>query len=99
MRLEERAVDAGRVYSAQNPLNFQTRRKRYQAYLDHYPRGQFAAEASQALQRIEDDWDRNDFRAVRDHYQAHPADATELTTALPGLPRRPPRGPLWSLRP
>ena len=77
-RLEERDIEAARGYSAKQPLNFQTRRERYQHYLDRHPGGAFASEAESALRAIEGDWDRHDFRAVRDHFLARPGDVTEL---------------------
>ena len=59
---------AARNYSARQPLNFQTRREAYQRYLDRHPGGASAAEARTAVVTIDADWDRHDFRAVRDHF-------------------------------
>jgi hypothetical protein len=73
-QLEERDLLAARNYSARQPFNFQTRREHYQRYLDKYPAGQFTAEAQNALEAIEEDWDRHDFREVRDHFTAHPGE-------------------------
>jgi hypothetical protein len=78
LRLDERDLESARAYSAAQPLNFQTRRERYQRYLEHHPDGAFAAEANEALKNIDADWDKHDFRAVRDHFQAHPGDVKEL---------------------
>jgi GTPase SAR1 family protein len=78
LRLEERDIEAARAYSAANPLNFQTRRERYQRYLERHPDGAFAKEANEALANIETDWDKHDFRAVRDRFQEHPGDVKEL---------------------
>jgi hypothetical protein len=77
-RLEERDIEPARVYSAREPLNFQTRREHYQRYLDRHPAGAFREEAEYALKAIESDWDRHDFRAVRDHFVGRPADVQEL---------------------
>jgi hypothetical protein len=77
-RLDERVIEVARVYSAKNPLNFQTRREHYQRYLDRYPSGAAAAEARTALKTIESEWDKHDFRAVRDHFLAKPADVPEF---------------------
>jgi hypothetical protein len=77
-RLDERDLEAARNYSAREPLNFQTRREQYQRYLDRHPDGTFRKQAEEALQAIERDWDRNDFRAVRDHYVSKPAEIPEL---------------------
>jgi hypothetical protein len=77
-RLEERVIDEARAYSAANPLNFQSRLERYQRYLDHHPSGLFEREAREALSAIDTDWDRHDFRQVRDHYQEHSGDVKEL---------------------
>jgi len=50
----------------------------YQAYLDKHPSGVFGSEATAALQAIEADWDKHDFRAVRDHFLATPNNIPEL---------------------
>jgi hypothetical protein len=78
LRLDERDIESARAYSAAHPLNFQTRRERYQAYLEHHPDGAFAGEANESLRNIESDWDTHDFRAVRDYFQSHPGDVKEL---------------------
>jgi hypothetical protein len=77
-RLDDRDIEFARNYSARQPLNFQTRRESYQRYLDKHPDGAFADEARKALQTIETEWDRHDFRQVRDHFLAHPGDIPEL---------------------
>jgi hypothetical protein len=77
-RLDERDLEAARAYSAREPLNFQTRRERYQHYLDRHPDGAFRAEAKAALNAIDADWDKHDFRAVRDQFLAQPGDVAEL---------------------
>ncbi len=74
LRLDERDIEAARAYSAAHPLNFQTRREHYQRYLDAHPRGAFAAEAGDALKAVAAEWDRHDFRGVRDHFLASPGD-------------------------
>ena len=80
-RLDEQDIELARSYSAKNPLNFQTRKELYQRYLDKHPQGgAYAAEAKAALPAIEADWDRHDFRAVRDFYQARPGDVAELVS-------------------
>lgn len=76
-RLDEHDIEAARDYSAREPQNFHTRRERYQDYLDHHPAGAFAAEATAAVRAIADEWDRHDYRAMRDHYRAHPRDLKE----------------------
>jgi hypothetical protein len=78
VRLEDRDLEAARAYSTQQPLNFQTRRERYKHYLDHHPTGALRKEAEDALRTIDAEWDKHDFRAVRDHFQAHPGDLPEL---------------------
>jgi hypothetical protein len=78
LRLDERDLDEARKYSADHPFNFQTRCERYQRYLERHPDGPFAREARAALDTIPADWDRHDFRRVRDHFEEHPADVKEL---------------------
>jgi hypothetical protein len=77
-RLEDRDLEAARTYSARQPFNFQTRRELYQRYLDHHPDGSLRKEAAEALQAIETEWDKHDFRTVREHFVAHPGDLSEL---------------------
>jgi hypothetical protein len=77
-RIDERDIEAARAYSAREPLNYQTRRDEYQRYLDRHPDGTARSEAEVALRAIEADWDRHDFRAVRDHFLANPGDIAEL---------------------
>jgi hypothetical protein len=90
-RLDEKAIEVARDYSRTNPLNFHTRRERYQQYLERHPSGAFVAEATDALAAIERDWDKHDFRAVRDHFLARPGDTKELDARcrsyLAGHPR------------
>jgi hypothetical protein len=77
-RLDDRDFDAARDYSTRYPVNFFTRRERYQNYLNRHPQGAHAKEARAALARVAADWDRHDFRAVRDHFQGRPGDVLEL---------------------
>jgi GTPase SAR1 family protein len=77
-RLDEHDIDAARDYSAREPLNFHTRRERYQEYLDRHPTGAFASEAVTTVAAIAAEWDRHDYRAVRDHFRDHAGDVKEL---------------------
>jgi hypothetical protein len=77
-RLDGRDIEFARNYSARQPLNFQTRREAYQHYLDRHPGGAFAEEARAAVTAIDADWDRYDFRALRDHFLAKPGDVADL---------------------
>jgi GTPase SAR1 family protein len=77
-RLDDHDLEFARAYSARQPLNFQTRREAYQHYLDKHPTGAGAAEARAALAAIESDWDKHDFRAVRDLFLAKPGEVSEL---------------------
>jgi hypothetical protein len=79
-RLDGRDIEFARNYSARQPLAFQTRRETYQHYLDKHPGGTHAGEARAAIVAIDADWDRYDFRAVRDHFLAKPGDVAELVT-------------------
>jgi hypothetical protein len=76
--LDERDIEEARAYSAAQPLHFHTRREHYQRYLERHPDGRFAAEAKDALKAIDADWDKHDFRAVRDTYQARPGAVQEV---------------------
>ena len=78
LRLEERDIEPAREFSARQPLEFQARRERYLAYLERHPNGLLVKEATAALQAIAAEWDRYDFRAVRDHFVERPGDVAEL---------------------
>jgi hypothetical protein len=78
LRLDEHDIEAARSYSTREPLNFHTRRELYQRYLERHPEGAFALEATEAVKSIDADWEKHDFRAVRDHFQSHPGDVKEL---------------------
>jgi hypothetical protein len=77
-RVSEHSIEVARNYSAKNPLNFQTQREHYQHYLDKFPSGTAAKEAATALAAIDRDWDKHDFRAVRDHFLSKPGEISEL---------------------
>jgi hypothetical protein len=77
-RLDNRDVETARGYSRRSPFNFQTRKEMYQAYLDKRPTGIFATEAREAIGKIEEEWDKYDFRQVRDLYVSKPGEVTEL---------------------
>jgi hypothetical protein len=77
-RMDEHGIEIARDYSARNPLNFQTRRQHYQRYLDKHPTGAAVKEAQAALKTIEAEWDKHDFRSVRDHFLNHPGNIPEL---------------------
>lgn len=79
-RVEEQTINLARTYSTQNPLNFFTRQEKYQTYLQRYPRGAFAGEARNLLDAIALEWDKHDFRKVRDHFQDKPGEVKELET-------------------
>ncbi len=76
--LDERDIEEARAYSAAQPLHFHTRREHYQRYLERHPDGRFARESNDALKAIDADWDKHDFRAVRDTYQARPGAVQEV---------------------
>jgi hypothetical protein len=78
-RLDARDIQAARDYSARSPMNFQTRRELYQRYLDRHPAGgAYTKEATDALKAIDSEWDRHDFRGIRDHFLAKPGQVNEL---------------------
>jgi hypothetical protein len=77
-RAEEQEIEAARAVSAKQPLEFQNRLLPYREYLDHHPLGAFAGEARQAVETITQEWDKHDFRVVRDHYVRAPGDVQGL---------------------
>jgi len=79
-RLDERDIETARAYSARQPFNFHSRREHFLRYLEHHPAGAFVKEATTALPAIDIEWDRHDFRAVRDLFQSKPGELKELET-------------------
>jgi hypothetical protein len=77
-RLDERDFEAARDYSRRNPGNYFTRRQRYQQYLDRHPSGASAAQARKALSAIVGDWDRHDYRLIRERYLDKPGELKDL---------------------
>lgn len=91
-RLDDRDIEFARSYSTQHPLNFATRREAYQRYLDRHPGGTATTEARTAVQTIDAEWDKHDFRAVRDHYLTRPGDVPELVARCRAYLAAHPRG-------
>jgi hypothetical protein len=91
-RIDERDFELARGFSAENPLEFAARRDYFQAYLDRHPSGAFAAEAESALRGLDADWDRHDFRRVRDHVVNRPGDLGELVPRCRAYLAAHPRG-------
>ena len=79
-RAEEREIELARAVSAKDPLDFAARLEPYRRYLDQHPLGSYVAEARQAIDTISQEWDKHDFRRVRDHYQRAPGDVKELSS-------------------
>jgi hypothetical protein len=71
-RVDERDFECARGYSAEEPFQFAARREYYQAYLDRHPTGAFVHEAQSALQALDADGDKHEFRKVRDQFVKDP---------------------------
>jgi hypothetical protein len=91
-RAEEREMELARAVTATDPLDFATRLRPYQQYLDHHPIGSFVPEARQAIETIAQEWDKYDFRRVRDHYVRAPGDVGELTSRCQAYQAKHPNG-------
>lgn len=80
-RLDERDIQTARDFSAVHPLKFATRREHYQHYLEKHPGGGgFAHEAEAALRQIADQWDKHDFRQVRDRFVKEPGNVAAIAS-------------------
>ena len=77
-RLDERDFETARDYSRRNPGNYYTRRHHFRQYLDRHPGGARAGAARKALAGIAREWDRNDYRIIRDRFLEKPADLKDL---------------------
>jgi len=77
-RLDERDIEGARTYRARQPLNFHTQRENFLRYLEKHPDGAFASEARLALQAIELEWDKHDYKAVRDLFTSKPGAVKDL---------------------
>ncbi len=91
-RAEEREMELARAVAASDPFDFPARLRPYQQYLDHHPLGCFVSEARQALETIEQEWDKHDFRLVRDHYVHAPGQVKELTSLCQAYLAKHPNG-------
>ncbi len=91
-RLEERDIEPARNWSARQPTDFARRHDLYQLYLDKHPAGTFAAEATAALRDIGQEWDRHDFRAVREQFTTNPGAVEELVARCQTYRNRHPAG-------
>ncbi|HEV3236786.1 MAG TPA: hypothetical protein VGZ25_07335, partial [Gemmataceae bacterium] len=58
-RLEDNELQVARAYSAEHPLNFQTRKDHYHDYLSNHPNGALHGEAEAALSTIDREWDKH----------------------------------------
>lgn len=67
-RLDERAYQDAVDYSARSPGSYLTRRQRYQAYIQRHPEGRFTSEARVAIARVTEEWDKADYRKVREQF-------------------------------
>jgi hypothetical protein len=77
-RIDERDYQAAVAYSGEHPDNYHTRRERFRQYLERHPSGAWVRQSEEAIGAIETDWDKHDFRLVRDHYRAAPAQLKQL---------------------
>src|SRR5262249_47573285 len=78
LRIDEGDFEEAKAYSLKEPLNFQTRRERYQTYLDRHPQGAFVKDARSAIAEVEGAWDRNEFRPIRDLFLEKPHETKDL---------------------
>src|SRR5207302_8392433 len=77
-RIEERDNEEARDHARRHPLEFKLGLEHYRHYLDRYPAGLFADEARAALRSLEEAWDKQDFREVRDFYLAQPGQIEDI---------------------
>jgi hypothetical protein len=79
-RLDERDFEDARDYSKRNPTNFYTRQQKYKDYLDRHADGAFVTAARDASKQVASEWDKHDYRAIRDLWLSHPGNLKELAT-------------------
>jgi hypothetical protein len=79
-RLDVRTIEEARTYRSRQPLNFFTQRENYLRYLEKYPDGEHASEARSALLAIETEWDRHDYKNVRELFLNSPGEVKEIET-------------------
>jgi hypothetical protein len=77
-RAEEKEIELASAVAANDPQDFLARLRPYQDYLDRHPSGFFVAEARRAIETISQEWDKSDFRRVRDHYVRTPGEIAGL---------------------
>lgn len=91
-RAEEREIELARAVTLSDPVDFAARLRPYQQYLDHHPLGFFVSDARQAIETITQEWDKHDFRRVRDHYVRAPGDVKELSSRCLAYQAKHPNG-------
>jgi hypothetical protein len=91
-RAEEREIELARAAAAKDPIDFAARLQAYEQYLDRHPLGFFVSEARQAVDTITQEWDKHDFRRVRDHYVRAPGDVKELSSRCLAYQAKHPNG-------
>jgi hypothetical protein len=79
-RIDERAFQEAVDYSRHSPRNYLTRRQRYYTYLERFPEGNFASAARTAITRVSEEWDRADYRKVREQFVRDAGAIEELRT-------------------
>lgn len=78
--VDERDIEAARTYRARQPINFHTQRENFLRYLEKHPEGSHVSEAKLALDAIAFDWDKHDYKAVRDLFVSKPAEVKDIDT-------------------
>lgn len=91
-RQEDRAYEEACDYSRRYPMNFFTRRQKYQDYLDRHPEGAHGSAAREALRQITREWDRHDYRVIRELYLQKPGEVGELQLRARGYLSAHPEG-------
>ena len=77
-RVEEKEIELARAAATTDPQDFAARQRPYLDYLDRHPLGFFLPEAKRAIESISQEWDKDDFRRVRDHYVRAPGELNQL---------------------
>jgi hypothetical protein len=82
-RLDDADIARARELDRASPTSFAARRERYREYLSsHSSGGRYIAEATAALERIDQESDAYLYRQAYDHYASHPDDVPAIAARL-----------------
>lgn len=81
IRLDDRDAARAEAVTADEKAPFADRHRAWLEYLDRHPQGRSSDKARREMMRLGREWDRADYRQLRDRYKADPGAVEALRTA------------------